>query len=166
MCIVQDDSQDWEREAARVKDVYSHAKFNVSATGAITGDHGLLFDREAIALEPFVFDLSQSEKSTTQKAGSYRLLDSSMWSSNVSRAALDQRGWVLQERVLARRILHFCGDQLFFECHELDACGMFAKGLPTSHVFRKRDLGARQTGISNASIQSSTAGACETLNPC
>jgi hypothetical protein len=146
LCIIQDDSQDWEKEAARMKDVYSHAKFNISATGAMTGDHGLFFDREAIALEPFVFDLSQSERSTTWKAGSYRLLDPSMWSSNVSRAALNQRGWVLQERVLARRILHFCGDQLFFECHELDACEMFAKGLPTSRIFHNRDLGASSNG--------------------
>lgn len=78
-----------------MEDVYSYAKFNISATGAKTGDDGLFFDREAITLEPFVFDLYYSESSTSWKAGSYRILDPLMWSSNVSRAPLNQRGWLL-----------------------------------------------------------------------
>ncbi len=37
-------------------------------------------------------------------------------------APLNARGWVLQVRVLAQRVIHFGKDQLYFECHELDAC--------------------------------------------
>ena len=35
---------------------------------------------------------------------------------NVSQAPLNTRGWVLQERLLSRRILHFAADQVYWEC--------------------------------------------------
>lgn len=36
----------------------------------------------------------------------------------VERSRLNGRGWVLQERLLSRRIVHFAGDQMYWECRE------------------------------------------------
>ncbi|KAH6855460.1 heterokaryon incompatibility protein-domain-containing protein, partial [Chaetomium sp. MPI-CAGE-AT-0009] len=141
LCIVQDSHDDWEKEAARMKDVYSNAKFNISATGAENGGEGLFFDRGSLAVVPFTLEVSQTGNPTAWKPGRYRLVKPSLWSSNISQAPLNQRGWVLQERVLAKRIVHFCRDQVFFECSQLDACEMFPDGLPETDLFRKRALG-------------------------
>ncbi|KAF1992807.1 heterokaryon incompatibility, partial [Amniculicola lignicola CBS 123094] len=48
LCIIQDNIKDWGKEAARIKDVYSHAKFNISATSTMLGEDGLFFNCEAI----------------------------------------------------------------------------------------------------------------------
>ena len=42
---------------------------------------------------------------------------------------INRRGWVLQERLLSHRILHF-GQQVFWECRQLLACETFPEGLP------------------------------------
>jgi hypothetical protein len=54
------------------------------------------------------------------------ILDVSFWQNHVDRAPVNCRGWVLQERLMAPRVLHFCRDQIAWECSEFDA----AEGLP------------------------------------
>jgi hypothetical protein len=36
----------------------------------------------------------------------------------LSREPLSQRAWALQERLMAQRVLHYCADQMSFECRE------------------------------------------------
>lgn len=50
--------------------------------------------------------------------------------TKVLEAPLNQRGWVLQERLLAPRILHFCRRELFWECCETAASETYPSGLP------------------------------------
>lgn len=45
-------------------------------------------------------------------------------------ATLNNRAWVVQERILAPRILHFGENQLYWECNEKDACETFPVSLP------------------------------------
>jgi hypothetical protein len=47
----------------------------------------------------------------------------------VSKASLNSRGWVFQERLLSPRTLHF-SSQLFWECRMLQACETYPSGLP------------------------------------
>ncbi|KAH9227260.1 hypothetical protein K456DRAFT_1796293, partial [Colletotrichum gloeosporioides 23] len=42
LCIVQDDADDWDREAARMAQVYSQAYVTIAATSAPDGTHGLI----------------------------------------------------------------------------------------------------------------------------
>ncbi|KAK0646957.1 heterokaryon incompatibility protein-domain-containing protein [Cercophora newfieldiana] len=53
--------------------------------------------------------------------GRCTLIDVSFWDTLVSQAPVNRRGWVLQERLLAPRVLHFCRDQIAWECSEFDA---------------------------------------------
>ena len=47
-------------------------------------------------------------------------------------APLNRRAWVVQERLLAPHVLHFGSKQILWECHHLDACEMYPRGLPPS----------------------------------
>lgn len=50
-------------------------------------------------------------KSSVIKRGPHILLDYNIWEKGVARAPLNGRGWVLQERVLSPRTIHFGSDQ-------------------------------------------------------
>jgi len=60
----------------------------------------------------------------------YRLIDLNFWRQRVAEANINTRGWVLQERTLAARVLHFCFDQVVWECCELTASENDPDGSP------------------------------------
>jgi len=45
LCIIQDDPQDWQKEAALMTKVYGHSYINIAASGAVDGTAGLFFRR-------------------------------------------------------------------------------------------------------------------------
>lgn len=60
----------------------------------------------------------------------YFVIDGNLWNDEVEHGPLNNRGWVSQERYLARRIAHFGESQLAWECREWRALEMFPNGLP------------------------------------
>jgi hypothetical protein len=50
----------------------------------------------------------------------------------ILQSPLNQRAWVIQERLLSPRILHFGENQLFWECSEREAWETFPDGTPTN----------------------------------
>lgn len=49
------------------------------------------------------------------------------------RAPVNIRAWVVQERLLAPRVLHFGQTQVIWECRELSACELYPHGLPDAY---------------------------------
>ncbi|KAI4139242.1 MAG: hypothetical protein L6R39_006398 [Caloplaca ligustica] len=129
LCIIQREESltDWKREAAKMDQVYSHAILNISATGASDGSKGLFFPRSADTMELLEIQLDWTirEKFSHQ----YTVLDYDYWKRLVVDEPLIRRAWVVQERLLAPRVLHFGSTQLFWEC-ELDASEQFPMGPP------------------------------------
>ena len=62
----------------------------------------------------------------------------SRWEANLEDAVLNTRAWVLQERLLAPRILHFGRDQLIWEGCELTADEMHPQGMLDGTAVRNR----------------------------
>lgn len=54
------------------------------------------------------------------------------WDTDVTKAPLNRRAWVYQERVLSPRVLHLSAHQAFWECSEVEACETSPNGLPTA----------------------------------
>jgi hypothetical protein len=50
--------------------------------------------------------------------------------------ALNQRGWVLQERALARRTIYFAESQIYWECGEGIRCETLTKMYKYVHTHR------------------------------
>ena len=131
-CIFQDpdDLSDWIREAAQMNIVYENAYCNLSATGLRNSSQGLFFDREPRLIHhpEFITAFTVFDAAATMKK--FALIDAHYWNVHMSRMPLHERGWVLQERLLARRVLHFCPDMLAWECVETDATETYLDGLP------------------------------------
>ncbi|CAF9927214.1 hypothetical protein IMSHALPRED_007166 [Imshaugia aleurites] len=107
LCIIQDDEADWLAESSKMITVYGEATLVISATAAKDSDSGILTKRRVL-YSP-VLGLAKSRHLRQ------RLLRG-MW--DVDNSPLSTRGWGLQERVLASRIVHFTKRQMIWECAE------------------------------------------------
>ncbi|KAF2500859.1 HET-domain-containing protein [Lophium mytilinum] len=137
MCIFQDDLQDWNREAVAMGDVYSYALCNIAATGAFDGSVGLFFEREPTAECAFWVDTSGCifyEEDGTEflpnPAGIYQLFPIDRWEFDLELGPLNRRAWVMQERFLSTRVLHFSASQVFWECLEKSCSEVFPDDIP------------------------------------
>lgn len=129
LCIKQDqdDLSDWEVESQKMSKVYSQAILNVAATMSQDGSESLFKQEPWGPIIP-----SEVELAIDGLLQKYYVFDSNIWNDEIANAPLNQRGWVFQERVLARRVLHFGRCQMGWECNELEALEIFPSGLPTT----------------------------------
>ena len=129
LCIVQDDASDWQMEASLMHKIYSGAFCNIAATGANSGAEGLFLNRWMGGVHPTLI----RRKTPSGVSVTYELLSEGFWDFHISsdtHGPLNRRGWVLQERLLSRRILHFGRQQTLWQCNELCAAEQYPNGLP------------------------------------
>ncbi|KAI0813430.1 hypothetical protein GGR55DRAFT_703415 [Xylaria sp. FL0064] len=106
LCIIQDDKKDWETEAKKMGDVYSFAYLTIAASSATSSLDGFL------------------ERSKHRRCATVATTDGPLhlaeaidnFVEDVEDGILNTRGWVLQERALSRRIIHFTSTQMYWEC--------------------------------------------------
>lgn len=107
-------------------DIYQNAFCTLAATIAEDGSRGLFSHRDPRRVVPClisVIPINQPKKIL-------RCMDTDDWVKNVNLAPLNSRSWVLQERLLSPRVLHFAADQLYWECSGQEASESFPEGLP------------------------------------
>jgi hypothetical protein len=121
VCIIQDDSDDWTREAKTMGLVYQKAYLTISVSES-PGDHaGFLNpnrDLKADVMLPYC---------PTDTASGYVYLGGGHAGGfEPRRTRISKRGWVIQERTLSRRILHFDGFEAHWECSQylISECGI------------------------------------------
>ncbi|CCF40692.1 hypothetical protein CH063_00363 [Colletotrichum higginsianum] len=108
LCIIQDDLLDWEREAASMGHVFSSASVTIAASSARSSAEGFLPAKRE--WQPRV------TIRTASKGTAFICMSINDFHQDVEKSALNKRGWVLQERALARRTLHFTSSQVYWEC--------------------------------------------------
>ena len=126
LCIIQDDKQDWEIEASLMQDVYVNSACNVAAAASVNPHGGLFRSRHASDIQQGLI-WSNAFGSEGQF---YRIIDEGYWDRQLSDTILHQRGWALQERLLASRTLHFTKHQIFWECFLHQKCEAYPNRLP------------------------------------
>ncbi|KAI8623411.1 heterokaryon incompatibility protein-domain-containing protein [Xylariaceae sp. FL1651] len=133
LCIIQegDNGVDWNKEAPTMADVYTNAFCNISADWG-NEQNGLFFDRDPRDFDVPSLDLS-IEVDGVRSIESMVIVDgpaAGFWNDQVTHSPLNKRAWALQERLLSRRNLHFCPQEVLFECCETAACERYPDGLP------------------------------------
>lgn len=122
LCILQDDRDDWNSEAARMADIYSEAILVISAANANHVGFGFLSERSG----------SRTFRNKLQKGPgdpTHILVQEPAIHGNIlGDPALEQqwpvfrRAWTLQERLLATRLVHFAAGEIIWECASMCAC--------------------------------------------
>ena len=107
LCIVQDDDVDKAAEIVNMASTYINAFLQIAATSSPGARHGLLAPDDG--------ELSLDRHHEIMKV--CRSLRQCDWDSTLHRHyRLLTRGWTFQERILARRCVHFTGKELVWEC--------------------------------------------------
>ncbi|MCJ1389090.1 hypothetical protein MMC18_001944 [Xylographa bjoerkii] len=142
LCIIQhgsEKSQDWEREALLMQDIYRNSILNlvIEPTVASPGsesqeDRGMLRPPERCHLRwqphwwQYISRVGRFGGRT--EILTYEISVANLWDSSIYNSELSARGWIFQELILSPRILHVYSDQLFWECPRLKACEWFPVG--------------------------------------
>lgn len=118
LCIIQDDEDDWRLEAETMADVYANASVTLAATASSDGNGGLFHPRPPWNIDS-ALKWTRSGNLTSETIYWRDRNDRFLFSGDVLAAPLNQRGWVVQERILSNRIIHFAKSQLFWECQQI-----------------------------------------------
>lgn len=116
LCIVQDDKEELEKECSQMELIFSQAYCVLAAASDDCGKQGFLTRH---GLQATSFTLSDSEEFTGLEI---LQLPPPSFSTDVLQKELNTRGWVFQERALARHTIHFASEQAFWECEAGIAC--------------------------------------------
>ncbi|KAK3352943.1 heterokaryon incompatibility protein-domain-containing protein [Lasiosphaeria hispida] len=124
LCILQDSAEDWRAESSMMTEVYQGAALNIAATVANDASLGCFWPRR-----PSWKCQVQATSTQSQQAAIYDLFQP-RW-NNPWNNTLKTRAWVVQERLLSRRTLHFAENQVFWECDQNPACELVPEGYPS-----------------------------------
>ncbi|KAK4182954.1 heterokaryon incompatibility protein-domain-containing protein [Podospora australis] len=146
LCIIQDDLDDWQTEAANMTSVYSESYLTISATGSKDGGGGCLFSRplpkEEVVAVNFLpgCGCRMYVRSHRDLDGHFHLIQELI--TDMSTAPLLTRAWCFQERILSPRVLHFLADEMVWECRTTESCecGWFDEITSVFKRFSRRQI--------------------------
>ncbi|RFU28921.1 hypothetical protein B7463_g7420, partial [Scytalidium lignicola] len=110
LCIIQDSSEDWQRESVTMSDVYSGSLLNIAATSAEDSKQGLFRDRVPAAVGPCKVVIHEKEFGDSI----YNCIDARVWMKGVEESPVALRAWIIQE-----------------QCNKIHACEALPSGIPS-----------------------------------
>lgn len=115
LCIIQDSKQDWNQEAMKMGDIYSHAHFTIAATASEDGSGGCYRDRDPINVKFYTV----IEDSVYLGKNASVLYPGLYYNLGYERTTppLLRRAWVFQEMLLSRRVIHFTETEVIWQCN-------------------------------------------------
>lgn len=121
LCIIQDDEQDKSQEIPKMGDIYGGADLVIAATLAENGRHGLYHDRCQSRIE------IPTSREETLVAIVFEKSHHDVWKKGeqfwiAPELPLLNRAWAFQERMLAKRVVHFTPNELIWECRSSVDC--------------------------------------------
>ncbi|KAI9736769.1 MAG: hypothetical protein M1834_000973 [Cirrosporium novae-zelandiae] len=115
LCIIQDDTEDWERESAKMAGIYMNSIVTIAASSSSNSQSGCFSVHPSYPVVPLEYYSSRG-----RLAGQVFLTKMrKIFDEAVNSGPLNKRAWVCQERFLSRRILHYTEEQIHWECQEV-----------------------------------------------
>lgn len=123
LCIIQNDKDDWGSESLQMASIYKNARLVISAAGASNCNAGLFSLRNP----PDIYDIAKSDGTRSAvyvrpKTDHQDFTSRKENSRSKCHNPLFTRAWAFQERLAARRVLHFCLDEMVWECNSGIRC--------------------------------------------
>jgi hypothetical protein len=117
LCIIQDDTGDWEKEAERMEYIYSNAAVTIAAEASLESTIGILRSMEQLRSPQSNLTHSLCHSQTKSLRGKvYFRIDHRKYNGWTSRGCLSTRAWTMQEEILSPRILRFAKQEVVWKC--------------------------------------------------
>lgn len=114
LCIIQDSSEDWERESATMCDVYGNSVLTIAALG-MDGLDACFRKRNPLLVTPcYLGQLQKGIYAYPSVPNDRRCRLMEILAKEGAR--LPSRGWFVQERLLSPRTLYLGAQELYWEC--------------------------------------------------
>lgn len=137
LCIVQDDEDEWRTESSNMAAIYRNARLVVSASKAANSHEGLYaeagpeFGAQVITIDHGA-ELGSSRicfrPSLAHMPG---FVDGRLLSDPAFPTL--RRAWIMQERLLSSRIIHFGPHEIAWECAQHSTCQCRDEAIATRH---------------------------------
>ncbi|KAG9233019.1 heterokaryon incompatibility protein-domain-containing protein [Amylocarpus encephaloides] len=114
LCIIQDDRDDWSVKAAKMSSVYWNGACKLVVTHCQNPAQNFFPPKEIIASVKY-------EKVKSKEPPKMLVTLPKLYSRDIDDGHLNTRGWVLQERLLAPKTIHFTESHIY--CEDQDICG-------------------------------------------
>jgi hypothetical protein len=145
LCIIQkgDGSiEDWGYHVTAMGGIYAGAVVNICADRAASSRDGFLQPREALRYPATVIIPGASNEA-------FQLVDLEAATLDITTSRTSRRAWILQERLLSPRVLHFTATELYWECSEQRlACESLPNGIPEANLQFRQGLAPFNLGDS------------------
>jgi hypothetical protein len=130
LCIVQDDHEDWQREALKMNEAYLGSSLTIAATDAEDSTWGCFGrgDNPSAQMEGFFSVPNHTTNSRTLVQIERR--DTRLVGED---SVLSTRGWVLQESILSRRTAHCIYSKFVWQCQSIQTPETGLSQSPHSH---------------------------------
>ncbi|KAL8334433.1 hypothetical protein RB598_008940 [Gaeumannomyces tritici] len=133
LCIIQNDSNDWETESVKMLDIYSNSHLTIAVHHAVSCKDGFLggqlFGEETWQIK---FHTTIPGNGTPTSSFPMALRQRLSRDDGVlvpfpeddasHKTPLLERGWTFQEAIMPRRIIHFTTRELIWECGSAHWC--------------------------------------------
>jgi hypothetical protein len=118
LCIIQDSKDDWSTQVPLMGDIYRHSTFTIAATKGADSNAGCFTDRNPLAYS--YLEMRDSKSSEHRYIECPRgIIETIVGPSGY--LPLLQRGWVVQERILAPRTIYYGPALVHWECVQCTA---------------------------------------------
>jgi hypothetical protein len=124
LCIAQGDPDEWSRESVKMRDVYSSAYVTIVAASSPSCDKSFLAMPQRSFMEGFKLGRYPEcmNRDVFVRLRSSLSIDGVELPDELMNHPVDDRGWVLQEVLLSRRVLEFGYHCLAYSCLESSTC--------------------------------------------
>jgi hypothetical protein len=110
LCIIQNSESDWREQSAQMASIYQNAHLTIAATKSSESAGGCYTSTKPEFLAKFIPGTNIYVRQQPPKFPTH-------WSQhNLQEWPLLNRGWCYQEMRLSRRVLHFCSQEVIWEC--------------------------------------------------
>jgi hypothetical protein len=110
-----------------MSDVYKNAIVNIAASVAANNQSGCFQAGACDVVSPCYV---QSNWTDCDKNDNFHIYYNNLWAVAFEDMPLMKRAWVVQELLLAPRVLHLTGRQFYWQCYDLAACESYPRGIP------------------------------------
>ena len=126
LCIIQDDIDDWVAESAKMCSTFQNSYLTIAASHASDGEHGCFTGTPKLGnLSYEISGIGGLDHPLGVFCRSQLLHNEFSMDpdgAEIHRMPLSCRAWVLQERVLSKRVAHFTAFELVWECRTVVRC--------------------------------------------